>query len=131
MGQDDKRVRRPQQPAAGRRRVKAPEGSAEAPGGAAEAAEASARDLLSGVEPLVAVEGDVLHVCYPEVKLPLAEKFSGVAIGGHRYTRQMGGGEDVVEEARSIAAMLRAFSIEQGAQVIREWSEEMAGAKRR
>lgn len=87
-------------------------------------------DLFDSVEPLVARDGDVLHVVYPTVKVPLAaNRYANVEVGGQRYTRQLKEGDDVAKEIATIGKLLRRYANAQAVHVIKEWNAEIEDAK--
>jgi hypothetical protein len=52
--------------------------------------------------------GDVLHVAYPEVTLPLKIQYAMLRVGGIAYTRMLRAGDDVNEQYTKIFTWLAA-----------------------
>jgi hypothetical protein len=78
---------------------------------------------------LRARDGDVLVVSYPEVKIPLATKFSNIVVGGLIYTRKLIEGDDAQLEYERIYAFLKAMAEKDAREKVRLWTEELS-AKR-
>ena len=78
---------------------------------------------------LVAREGDVLVVSYPEVKIPLATKYATVTIGGLIYTRRLNAGDVVQVEHDKIFEFLKRNAEREAREKVRLWTEELT-AKR-
>lgn len=78
---------------------------------------------------LVAREGDVLVVSYPEIKVPLTTKFASVTVGGLIYTRRMNLGDVVQVEHDKIYAFLKRNAEHQAKEKVREWTEELSGKR--
>jgi hypothetical protein len=74
-------------------------------------------------------DGDVLVVSYPEVKIPLATKYSTVTIGGLIYTRQLRSKDSPTEEYQRVYAFLRHMAEADARAKVQQWTEELA-AKR-
>lgn len=80
-------------------------------------------------EDVVAREGDVLVVSYPEVKLPLASRFGTITVGGLIYTRRLVAGESAAVEQQRIYAFLKRMAERDAREKVQLWTEELA-AKR-
>jgi hypothetical protein len=77
---------------------------------------------------LIAREGDVIVVSYPEVKLPLKTRYATVAIGGLIYTRRLVAGDVVQDEYEKIYSFLRSMSERDAREKVKLWSTELAAA---
>lgn len=78
---------------------------------------------------LVAREGDVLVVNYPEIRVPVAP-YCTVGVGGLVYTRQLRDGDDPEQEYRRIYDYLDR-QVKADARVkIAQWSEEVGEKKK-
>lgn len=75
-------------------------------------------DVVAGFQPR---NGDVLHVSYPEVVLPMKVQYASVRVGGMGLTRQLAEGDDVVAEAEAIYNFLAAFSAQAGEAKVIAW----------
>lgn len=109
-----------------RRRVSEPEGPKPPSSPASEL-----REKLADVQPVVSREGDMLHVRFPEITLPLAVKYATAKIGGSSYSRTLEAGEDVGAAAREIAIVLHDFVFEQARDVLAQVDRELVGEARR
>lgn len=76
-------------------------------------------------EKLVAREGDVLVVSYPEVKIQVAP-FSTVGVGNAIYTRKLLDGEDIQEQYNRIYAFLKTNCEGSAREKVALWSAELA-----
>ena len=82
-----------------------------------------------GVAPrIVAREGDVLVVSYPEIKLPIT-RFTNLTVGGLTYSRKLVAGDDPQVEYDRIYAFLRVNAVKDGREKFREYSEEIHAAQ--
>lgn len=77
---------------------------------------------------LYARDGDVLVVSYPEVKVPVAP-YTAVAIGNLIYTRKLLAGDDTDEQYTQIYEFLKRRAEADGAEKIRDWSNEFKKAR--
>jgi hypothetical protein len=77
---------------------------------------------------LIARQGDVLVVSYPEVKIPVA-RFNIVSVGGLSYSRQMNKGDSVEQEYDRIYAFLRGTAERDARQKVKLWAEELSGSR--
>lgn len=73
-------------------------------------------------------DGDVLVVSYPEVTLPLPQKYATVKIGGWIYTRKLAAGDDLREQATKIYEFLSNHAKRYGVAKVREFATEFRGA---
>lgn len=71
-------------------------------------------------------DGDVLVVSYPEVKIPLATKYSTITVGGLIYTRQMRANDSPAAEYEKVYAFLRRVAEADAREKVRVWNEELA-----
>ena len=81
------------------------------------------------VEPghgLVARDGDVLVVSYPEITIPL-KQYSSVKIGGLIYTRRLVDGESVDEQYAKVYAFLKTKAETDGVAKVKTWAAELGG----
>lgn len=76
-------------------------------------------------------EGDVLVVSYPEVKIPLATKYSTITVGGLIYTRRLAPGDVVQDEYDKIYAFLKSMAERDAREKVKLWTEELAGVHKR
>jgi hypothetical protein len=76
-------------------------------------------------------EGDVLVVSYPEVKIPLATKYSTITAGGLIYTRRLVPGDIAQIEYDKIYGFLKSMAERDAREKVKLWTEELAGAQRR
>lgn len=72
---------------------------------------------------LIAREGDVLVVTYPEVKVPVAQYWT-VGIGNLIYTRKLVEGDDVSVEYEKVYAFLKAKAERDGRDKLKAYFEE-------
>lgn len=72
---------------------------------------------------LIAREGDVLVVTYPEVKVPVAQYWT-VGIGNLIYTRKLVEGDDVSAEYDRVYAFLKSKAERDGREKLKAYSEE-------
>lgn len=80
-------------------------------------------------EDFVAREGDVFVVSYPEVKVPLAAKFSTITVGGLIYTRRLVAGDSVEKEHDRIYAFLKRMAERDAREKVQLWTEEISGKR--
>lgn len=76
-------------------------------------------------------DGDVLVVSYPEVKVPLATKYSTVTVGGLIYTRQLRKQDNLLTEYERVYAFLKRMAEADAREKVKLWTEELAGKSRR
>ena len=72
---------------------------------------------------VIAREGDVLVVTYPEVKVPI-KQFWIVGVGNLTYTRRMNAGESVTQQANQIMGKLTELAEMHANERIAKWSEQ-------
>lgn len=90
----------------------------------------SGQDTIEGdANELIAREGDVIVVSYPEVTIPLPTKYATVKCGGLIYTRRLVDGDNVQIEHERIYAFLKRTAERDAREKVRVWSEELAVKK--
>lgn len=72
---------------------------------------------------VIAREGDVLVVSYPEVKIPI-KQFWVVGVGNLTYTRRMKEGESVTQQTNAIMAKLTELAEEHANERVAKWSAQ-------
>lgn len=77
---------------------------------------------------LVARDGDVLVVSYPEVTIPIRQ-YSNVKVGGLIYTRKLVAGEDVGEQYADVYAFLRDRAEKDAVEKVKLWAAELGAAR--
>lgn len=80
---------------------------------------------LHEVVDLEAREGDVLVVSYPEVTLPLPERYSSAKVGGAIYTRRLVAGESAREQFERVYRFLSDSSERAAKHKVRRFAAEM------
>lgn len=75
-------------------------------------------------EKLLAREGDVLVVSYPEVKIQVAP-YSTVGVGSNLYTRKLIDGDDVQEQYDRVYNWLKSASEKSAREKVQLWSAEL------
>lgn len=76
---------------------------------------------------LIAREGDVLVVMYPEVKVPIAQYWT-VGVGALTYSRKLVAGDDVDAEYEKVYSFLKAKAEKDGREKLAAFSNEVAAA---
>jgi hypothetical protein len=78
---------------------------------------------------LIARDGDVLVVSYPEVKIPLTTKYGIVGVGGLIYTRKLVEGDVVQDEHDKVYAFLQRMAERDAREKVRAWTQELESAR--
>lgn len=73
---------------------------------------------------LVARQGDVLVVTYPEIKIPVV-KFGTVGVGGLTYSRQMEAGENIGEQYERVYQFLKTAAEKDAREKVQLWRNEL------
>lgn len=78
---------------------------------------------------ILARDGDVLVVSYPEVKIPLATRFGTISIGGLIYTRKLLATDNVEAEYDRIYSFLRSMAERDARLKVKLWHDELVRRK--
>lgn len=76
---------------------------------------------------LIARDGDVLVVMYPEVKVPIAQYWT-VGVGALTYSRKLVEGDNVDAEYEKVYSFLKAKAEKDGREKLAAFSSEVAAA---
>jgi hypothetical protein len=74
---------------------------------------------------VIARDGDVLVVSYPEVKIPVVQ-YGSVTVGGLIFTRKLNDGDNVSDEFDTIYRFLKTKAETLAADKVKTWAAEMS-----
>lgn len=73
---------------------------------------------------VIARDGDVLVVSYPEIKVPVV-KYGAVGVGNLSYTRRLIAGESVREQYECIMALLTDVAENDANAKVEKWAQQL------